>query len=383
MTSVRLALSVCVLLALVPSGAAAMELTLYNVITESGRFEFDRGDEEVLTDPPTGSGETRVASAGPFRVWIYLDEIKQARFGYFKYQLYVRDTAAGPSGPITLFTFQGTPVGTFDDQISLVEFDITADGVKVPGKIRLPIFGSIASDALSSKTYTDPLSVFLATEKVIPVPFRNESKGMPVEVRNVRISPGDPSLWKPNAATAFTPFTLDPGATANENVQIRLVPRTASALASAMVPGGSERTDDTIKVNVEYATKGRSARELAITVPVRFVPWPPFLFLVAIAGAFFGTLVPPAAKRRKWQDFWRALGTAAIVTVIIEAFAMLLVANNSKFRLLGFDLDPFQMLPAALLGVLVGLGGFKSLEALRKMPVFDFWKKGKEGAAGE
>ncbi|HEV7766326.1 MAG TPA: hypothetical protein VGQ76_15080, partial [Thermoanaerobaculia bacterium] len=124
-------------------------------------------------------------------------------------------------------------------------------------------------------------------------------------------------------------------------------------------------------------------RELAIAVPVRFVPWPPFLFFVAIVGAFVGTLVPPAARKRKWKDFWRAVATAVIVTVIVQAFAMVLVANNSEFRLLGFELDPFQMLPATLLGVLIGLGGFKSLEALRKMPPIDFWKKGKEGGSGE
>ncbi len=383
MASLRTALSVAVLLALIPSRGAALDLQLHNVITESGRFEFDRSDEEVLTAPPDGTGESRAASTDRYRVWIYPDDIKQARFGYFKYKLYVREKALGATGPITLFTFQGTPVGTFEDQVAIVDFDVAADGVQEQGKIRLPIFGSVAPDALSSTTHPDPIPVYLATEKVIPVPVRNESQGMPVEVRKVSISPGDPGLWKPAVPATFTPFVLDPGGSAGENIQIRLLPRTASALASAMVPGGKDKKDDTIKVNVEYATKGRSARELAIVVPVRFVPWPPFLFLVTTAGACIGTLVPSAARKRKWRDFWHALATAAIVALIVEAIAMLLVANNSEFRLLGFDLDPFQMLPAALIGVLVGLGGFRSLEALRKMPPFDFWNKGKPGDTNE
>lgn len=378
MRSVRIALPVAVLLILVSDRAAAVDLKLYNVITESGRFEFDRSDEQELTEPPAGTGESRVASAGRFRVWIYPDDIQQARYGYFKYQLYARDTTAGPTGPITMFTFQGTPVGTFEDQIAIVEFDITAAGdVKESGKIRLPIFGSVASDALASTTSSAPVPVFLASEKVIPVPVRNSSKSMPVEVRNVRISPEDPGLWKKPAAVPFKPFVLDPGAAVGENVQIRLIPRTTSAIASAMVPGGSSKKDDTIKVSIEYATKGRSARELSMAIPVRFVPWPPLLFLATIVGACVGTLVPPAARKRQWQDFWKALGSGTIVAVIVEAFAMLLVANNSQFKLLGFDLDPFQLLPAALIGVLVGLAGFRSLEALRKVSMFDFRKKDK------
>ncbi|HEV7767665.1 MAG TPA: hypothetical protein VGQ76_21870, partial [Thermoanaerobaculia bacterium] len=261
MASLRTALSFCLLVALVPGRAAAVDLKLYNVIIESGRFEFDRSDEELLTEPPVGSGEARAVSAGRFRVWIYPDDITQARYGYFKYRLYVRETGSGPATPITLFTFQGTPVGTFEDQVAVVDFDVTAEGVKETGKIRLPIFGSTAPDALSSITTTDPVPVFLSTEKIIPVPFRNESKGLPVEVRSVRISPNDPGLWKPIAPMELVPFVLDPGASTAERVQIRLVPRTGSALASAMVPGGVERRDDTNKVNVEYATKGRSARE--------------------------------------------------------------------------------------------------------------------------
>jgi hypothetical protein len=46
---------------------------------------------------------------------------------------------------------------------------------------------------------------------------------------------------------------------------------------------------------------------------------------------------------------------------------MVLVQFDSQFRLLGLELDPFQLLPAALIGILMGLLGFKSLEALRKL----------------
>lgn len=367
---------ILVVLTLLSSAAAGLDLRLTNIVTEQGNFEFDKTDDAIVTEPPTGTGEI-VKLTPHFRLWAYRDEIKYSPAGYFKYEIYVRERAAGAQAPITRFTFHGTPVGTFEDQVVLVRFEVTTETLREADEVRLPIFGKFAPDALSSTmSRSDPVPVFMASEKTISVPLTNDLNGIGVEVLNARLQPDDGSLWDAPKAVITPNLQIDPKRTVVEAIQVRLSPKPATAFASAMVPGSKNKGHDTVRLAVDYRTLGRNSRQFNMAVPVRFEPWPPSLFVMVVVGAFAGTLVPPATRQRQWRHFWRAVGSASIVAVLVEALAMVLVANNSQFKLLGFELDPFQLPSAALVGALVGLGGFRSLEAFRKIPPLDFWKKG-------
>jgi hypothetical protein len=54
----------------------------------------------------------------------------------------------------------------------------------------------------------------------------------------------------------------------------------------------------------------------------------------------------------------------ALIAVAVELLSMFLVSFKSNFRIFGLDLDPFQLLPAALIGGLIGLIGFDGSKRL-------------------
>jgi hypothetical protein len=56
-----------------------------------------------------------------------------------------------------------------------------------------------------------------------------------------------------------------------------------------------------------------------------------------------------------------------LTAFLIWSFAWFLIMHNSELKLLGFTFDPRQLLSAALIGALLGLLGFKSLEILAKI----------------
>jgi len=47
---------------------------------------------------------------------------------------------------------------------------------------------------------------------------------------------------------------------------------------------------------------------------------------------------------------------------IAEVLGIMLVYGGSEFRLFGFELDPYQLLPVGAIGALVGLVGFRNAD---------------------
>jgi uncharacterized membrane protein YczE len=105
---------------------------------------------------------------------------------------------------------------------------------------------------------------------------------------------------------------------------------------------------------------------VAFTVPLRFRPSILSLLTSLIAGVALGSLIPLLASKRGTMRTWgRATVTALVVAIILELVGIFLVANNSKFVLFGFNLDPWQTLPVLLLGIANGLLGFEAAKKLK------------------
>lgn len=364
-------------LALAPLCATAVELELDRVLVDLGRFEFGKPYGELLPTLPIDvhSESVQRASTDHYLLWVDFDEVRQTKFGPFDYFIYVRDKSMAGSA-VTQFKVMGTPVGSFDDQITGVVFRVGNQGRLETGTISLPIFGSAVRDSLIGPSWKEPIEVFLASERLIALPLRNDLKAMPLEIRGIRDPlANDQSLWSVKEVKGVgVKAHLAPGADTGESLMLRLQPKVTRAVESALVQRGKGSRDDLITIWVDYATQGRTGRTLKIEVPVRFVPFPLLLFLVTMGGALLGLLAPLAGKERN-QDRLRAAAATVVVALVIEALSMVLVANNSEFRLLGFQLDPFQLLPAALLGVFVGMTGYRSLDAFRDVLVAEFWKR--------
>jgi hypothetical protein len=91
------------------------------------------------------------------------------------------------------------------------------------------------------------------------------------------------------------------------------------------------------------------------------------LFLAVSAGSILGSLVPALIGKRSFNGWHKAALAALFLAIIVESVALVLVNFDSEFRLLGVNLDPSQLLPASVIGALVGMGGFRSAEDLESL----------------
>jgi hypothetical protein len=58
---------------------------------------------------------------------------------------------------------------------------------------------------------------------------------------------------------------------------------------------------------------------------------------------------------------------SSVLAVIAEAICLGIFALKNKLTVLGMDLDPNQMFPAMLLGILIGIAGIKDMDDLREL----------------
>jgi hypothetical protein len=364
------------LLGLVPICGSALDLQLSKVATEGGSFRFTPNGKDEIRELPINlkSDSIQAAATEHYAIWADMDEAHAIKYGnLFRYFVYAQPKLGGP---FTMFTFQGEPTGSFEDQIPLVDFSI-GDAVQIEtGSIRLPIFGSSAADPLSIPKWDKPVEVGLANELDLPLPLHNELRNMPIDIDEIHSRSATRNLWDVLEVNQVGSLTLknlhvEPRATASELV-LKLRPKPWKAIGNALISRGSDPVDDTIHLTALYTTPGRPQRQLEIDVPIKFVPWPPFLLLVALAGTLLGCLLPLVAKGLTWRDRWQILLTAAIIALALEALAMVLKDNGSEFRVLHIELNPFQELPAALIGVFVGMTGAKSLDKFKAV-INKFW----------
>ena len=382
---------VTAILAFLPLRLAALDLQLESVHTETSPFIFTKTFAESVGTPVPIGRDAFIASSPNYDIWMDLDGVSEVQqFGYFRYEIYVRPKASPTQ--VTRVTFQGQTDGAFDDQFVAVHFAV-GDGTKPElGTIMLPIFGRYSPKALSSLQPGDPIPVFVATDKEISVPLSNELKRMPVTITGASASPNDRTLWKcagrtgvtspicaleiRGAASApFAPFQIAKGDTNSEDLCILLRPQIPQAFSTALIRGkGNE--DDVITVLVKYKTLGRAETSSPIRVRVQFIPWPPFLVLMAMSGAVLGWLglLVVKAKKEEAGEQLRILGAALLAAFLVEVLGMLLVAGGSELKILGQTMDPFRMLPAALIGVIAGLAGYQSRSFLLKISQRSFFK---------
>lgn len=359
--------------------AVALDLRLESVQT-AGRFDFTRKTSDVADAPPQFNNKLS-GSTEHYDVWTGPDDIDEAPlYHYFSYNLYLR-AKANPS-QVTRFTFQGRPIGAFDDQMADVRFHVIDGTLDESDTIPLPIFGAVAPDTiLSSHQPDDPQEVYLATDRDVPIPITNELKNMAVTITRAVPAPNDRAMWKSTEVRSgsgpFTPFLLRDGASDNSTLKVHLEPRTSHAFGTALFRGRS-KYDDMINVTLICKTLGRDERAVSIPVRVQFVPWPPFLLMVTAASAVLGWVILLVAKARResWGERMRILVSAIAVALLVEVFGMVMVLGKSELKVLDFTLDPFQMPTAAIVGVLAGIAGYKSRDALLSLSQMEIFRLG-------
>jgi len=356
----------------------------------TSQFTFTLANSAPADEIPKRDSKTVVSVETPrYLLLIDLNDVEAVEeSGYFRYKFYVRDLQPGSRNNSTYFLMNGRPVGNFPDQRMEVPFSVGGE----EGKISLPIF-SVNNSFLVGPTWTDPERVGLASTNRIDIHLTNQSN---LSVSATFRKPAlDEDYWQDKRlliddSDKIQTVQIPPGKSPQNTIVLELTPKPAKAFFSSIFsfagrsiddcnpapgnPGAAVRPaaegtrrwiDDCVKVNLEYHAKGGASQNLSLAIPLRFKPWPPLLLVAVILGCLPGLLIHALVNQKRFLVVLRQdLLLVASIAVVMELLSMFLVSFKSNFRIFGLDLDPFQLLPAALIGALIGLIGFDGSKRL-------------------
>lgn len=279
------------------------------------------------------------------------------------------------TGAISRHKFKAVPTGSFEDARVPVTLTITDGNASDDDGVSLPVAsapGLEPKPLVSIEPRVKPEPISLGGVSEIGLDLRNPSKVVSVQIPSpITITPADAGFWRspPAITNATYPLTIAPNTAVQ--VTVRLEPKTRRAVETSLVPSVKEKEHSTLRIAIPYANAQFRERSgvAELKLPVRFHPGIYVLVGSLFAGVVLGSLIPALAPaRRPRGHWWRAAATAAVVAIALEALGMILVANNSKFMVFNFDLDPWQTLPVLLLGFGMGVLGFKAAERLNFIP---------------
>jgi len=289
---------------------------------------------------------------------------------YRHYAVLVKSRA---TGVVTRHKFRALPSGSFDDQYAEVMLTITAGALTGDTRIALPVASAPGLEPRPlleiTRMRASPESLSLGGLTQVRLTVKNVTKGVPVLITSaVVIRPETPDLWSGMGAALSGAAPIPLPADASETLTVNIQPQTWRAIEASLVPTEADKPHTSFHVDVPYANPifGNRPGSAEFTVPLRFRPSILSLLTSLVAGVGLGSLIPLLASKRGTVRTWgRATVTALVVAIILELVGIFLVANNSKFVLFGFNLDPWQTLPVLLLGIANGLLGFEAAKKLK------------------
>lgn len=354
---------------------------------ESGRW--------AVPSSPNPSLEWRCANTPSFRVCIDPNELVLGKSGNLViYTWHIEPRAASPRCGSAEIPVAMRPTGTFEDQDRTVEFKVTCDGVEEKESVKIPVFclsgGDFLESSLDGKANDgEPLKLQIGSEERIWVNLQNRIE-MPIEIFAPVVRTNRDDLWQEPPEANLMP----PGAPGKDDLpSIRLAQKSVAGQAilvtvrSRYLPALKEATfpyffdpshpesgiHEQLVVQIPYRNSLNVPRVEELRIPIRFHPWFGQLLLVTSLGAVCGSLLRSLLNRKKTTNSTLAVMISAVLSSWgAQLIAMILYNNNSKVRIIGLEIDPFQLSSATALGFLFGVLGIKSLEdwlqSLRKSP---------------
>jgi hypothetical protein len=320
--------------------------------------------------------------------------------GCFRYYvIYVRSAA---TGAISKHKFRGTPIGPFSDQHVTVTMTIEesvddlakmwssrADGEAVTraaehvqdartsdtAAIELPVSSrpGLGEPLITTELeQNDGLSLFSTSRLTLTV--RNTSSRMPVRIlSDVIAEPASRTLWQtpPSIAGSSLPTDLGPEPDSRRTITLTLRPRLWRAIETSFMPSDRAQAHSWVQVQIPYLSSAfpGSVHVAPLSVPVRFRPGLPLLLMVLAAGVAAGSVVPALTTRRRSQQWMHAAGLAFVVALAIEVCSLFILrlGGGATVALFRFTLDPQQMLPVLVLGLVSGLIAFALADLLKTL----------------
>jgi len=152
-------------------------------------------------------------------------------------------------------------------------------------------------------------------------------------------------------------------------VPLETFPSLASAVDWAFRRGGTTGTLPRLVAQFDFSTQlfDDRPRTQSIEIPFRFVPNLLHVALALVLGAVLGAALRTALAWRGGRSGVRGAARRVVVgalgAIVAGLVGGLLVTHDSRFVILGFDLNPLELLPAIVLGILCGFATEKVLVA--------------------
>ncbi len=384
--------SLALALVVASRAGASVRLSLSRVVLQQeAEVQFQSSSCEQLAAVPAAEVDRWQCSTGDsFRVCADLSRIRDISFRAFSYTLYAGRSGDGEWRDVTKWTFCALPIGSFIDQESDVSFEVGDDAGSEQGTIRLPLHSSSSDALLVHDLGRVPAPLWVGRPGMIKIGLRSLTDLHVVVTDDIFVSAGDQSLWQGEPRARLVKpvegtMTIKPGEKSHELLSLELTPSRLKALRAALRPhkedGGAETDDllagerlpevrgvhEWITLYVSHRAETGSERDLEIRVPIRFRPSPLYLILAVLVGALVGRLIALLQRPTSAAVWARSLALAVLLSGVAWLAGLVLVEFDSSLRLLGMELDPYQIVPAALVGVVIGWAGLKGVKLVKEL----------------
>ncbi len=352
---------------------ATATLQIPDVNLPDGKVEFRPGICDPTAAPASLPQQMPLNSTSGYTVVVDIGNATHGSYGYFIYPVYVYLNSG--KGQRCGFRVQVLPSGTFLDKMADVSFHVGEGAQLEDGVVRIPLYNFVYSKSILEGHASTQLSpVSLSGGTTLDVTLKNTLSDLPIGLYpDVKVSPGHGLYWQgaPQAVVQLPrngSRILDPAQTLDGAVVLNLHPNPWHSLGASIFPLAPDKPHETVTLYVNYDTPGGIPGTLEIPVAIRFRPSFWSLILAVLVGAIAGSLLGqfgknPDVDSTKW---YKAFGVALLASGIAEVLGIMLVYGGSEFRLFGFELDPYQLLPVGAIGALVGLVGFRNADDFLK-----------------
>jgi hypothetical protein len=353
---------------------AIVGLQIPDVNLPDGKVEFRPGICDPAAVPPDLAQQMPQNTTTNYTVAFDLGNTTHGSYGYFIYPVYVRPNSG--NGQSCRFRVQVLPSGTFVDKMADVSFHVGEGAQLEDGVVRIPLYNFVYPKSIlqgHAETKISPANLSGGT--TLDITLINALSDLPIGLYpDATVSLGHPSYWEgtPQAAVHF-PSTasrvLAAAQTLDGAVVLNLRANPWHALGASIFPLAPDQPHETVTLYVNYDTPGGVPGTLEIPVAIRFRPSFWSLILSVLIGAIVGSLLAQLTKKTNadGMKWYKAFAVALLASGIAEVLGILLVYGGSEFRLFGFELDPYQLLPVGAVGALVGLVGFRNANDFLKL----------------
>ena len=293
--------------------------------------------------------------------------------------LYIRPKASAPptEDAYVVWSYQyGFWVqGQFMDGPYDLEVKVRQAGVDQSGRMSLVAHQKCSMSVLEVSPYS-PQTISLSGG-TIDLGIKNACRCM-VKIQEVRLNPRSGIYWKskPNNDEKFPPHPIEISPNSTHTLQIPLIPDKSNALKKSLIPPGKEKSHTQVDLEIEVKVGNGPMAVIPKTLDINFSPTLSWLLASSLFGAALAFLVgtaladetpgktrPGLKKRRLPEVLKKAVFTVVIGLVVYVMYYLL--RDNTNIAVFGFQLNPEQVLPAVMIGFIVGLDPLAWYEKLK------------------